>query len=455
MGNAIRVHGFKPFPRLFCAAAIRLAASATVAQVHTVPYFPAASDPTLQGFVRVVNDGVRGGRVSITAIDDAGTRFESAALRIDAGQTVHFNSDDLENGNETKRLSGGVGAGVGDWRLELRSALDLKILAYLRTTDGFLTSMHDVVPLDWDRHWVPIFNPGSNASQESNIRLTNDGTEAATVKIVGVDDTGSKSEMETIVPAGETTSLTARQLEDMGLGDGAGKWQLIVESDRAIRVLSLLRSETGHVTNLSTARAERVPFIVVLIDARLLKDAPAVDMNRMTAITRDVLGQMGFVEEAEYRIIAHDRVLDISDAAADVLNEDSSGPATRRFKKTIQEATSYAVPKGHGLVFVGGVSAWPTYRDHGSYALGRADVSFISFCNGTIGFLTCSVKEDCLGHELGHAFGMEHQRHNWYGFDPQPHQIEAMARMIRCAPDPDVGYQSGIWSDEHLILIGD
>ena len=39
----------------------------------------------------------------------------------------------------------------------------------------------------------------------------------------------------------------------MGLGDGRGKWQLLVESDRTLRVMCLLRSPTGHLTNLSTA----------------------------------------------------------------------------------------------------------------------------------------------------------------------------------------------------------
>ena len=75
------------------------------------------------------------------------------------------------------------------------------------------------------------------------------------------------------------------------------------------------------------------------------------------------------------------------------------------------------------------------------------DVQFVSFCNGPIGFITCSVREDCLGHELGHAFGMLHGRHNWYGFDPTEEHIEAMRRMTQCEPDPDRGYGS-LWSDE-------
>ena len=37
------------------------------------------------------------------------------------------------------------------------------------------------------------------------------------------------------------------------LGDGAGKWRLVVTSVPPIQVMSLLASPTGHLTNLSTA----------------------------------------------------------------------------------------------------------------------------------------------------------------------------------------------------------
>ena len=40
---------------------------------------------------------------------------------------------------------------------------------------------------------------------------------------------------------------------DGALGDGSGKWQLLVESDHPVMAMSLLKSPTGHLTNLSTA----------------------------------------------------------------------------------------------------------------------------------------------------------------------------------------------------------
>ena len=179
---------------------------------------------------------------------------------MDAQQTVHFNSNDLEAGNAGKGLSGSTGAGEGDWRLRLTSALDLDVLAYIRTEDGFLTSMHDTVPLTAGVYRVPVFNPGSNRNQASLLRLVNTGEEPAEVTIRGVDDAGRSSDgaVRLSVAAGKARTVSAQALEsgaddlDGALGDGFGKWSLEVKSDAPIHVLSLLRSPTGHVTNLST-----------------------------------------------------------------------------------------------------------------------------------------------------------------------------------------------------------
>ena len=63
---------------------------------------------------------------------------------------------------------------VGSWdganlRLTLTSTLDLLVLSYVRTPDGYLAAMYDVVPLAADGiHRTPFFNPGSNAEQLSN-----------------------------------------------------------------------------------------------------------------------------------------------------------------------------------------------------------------------------------------------------------------------------------------------
>ena len=232
--------------------------------VHAVPLFPSASDGLgRQGFVRVINDGNADVEVGITAFDETRRTYEPLTLTVGAGRAAHFNSDDLELGNPGKGLAGSTGAGTGDWRLELTGGADLRVLSYIRTRDGFLTSMHDVVPRLGSRHRVPIFNPGRNTDQVSQLRLINAGERAARVEIGGVDDTGRSAggEVATSIPAGGVRTFTAAELEsgtadlEGSLGAGVGKWRLVIESDRKITVMSLLASPTGHLTNLSTAPA--------------------------------------------------------------------------------------------------------------------------------------------------------------------------------------------------------
>ncbi len=228
---------------------------------HLIPYFPSASDPAMRrGFVRVINHSTRGGEVEIVAIDDAGRRGTRATLRIGAKQTAHFNTMDLENGNTNKGLMVGTGATMHNWRLLLSSDLNIEVLAYIRTPDGFLTSMHDTVPVSGRRHRVAFFNPGSNDAQVSWLRLINPGDRAAAVTIRGIDDRGraGRNRIELMVEPKAVRMLSAQALEGGGaglngaLGDGAGKWRLIVSSNNPIVVMSLLESPTLHLTNLSS-----------------------------------------------------------------------------------------------------------------------------------------------------------------------------------------------------------
>lgn len=230
-----------------------------------IPLFVAASNPTQQGFVRITNYTEADGTVRFFAIDDSGRRFGPITLRLSARQTMHFNSDDLENGNPAKGLSRGVGNGRGDWRLDLETDLEsLGAFAYIRTSDGFLTSIHDIARSAQNRHHVPIFNPGSNDNQRSRLRLVNPGDADAEVVIAALDDRGRApphGDVRLSLPAREARTITALELErgDIGFrgrfGDGTGKWQLSVSANRPVQVMSLLQSPTGNLTNLSTSAA--------------------------------------------------------------------------------------------------------------------------------------------------------------------------------------------------------
>ena len=228
--------------------------------MHPVPFFPAESHPDWQGFVQITNRSDEDGEVEIRAFDDDGTAYEPLTPPIGAHATKFFNSKDLEQGNSEKELSGGIGEGEGAWRLELSSDLDLDVLAYVRTGEGFLTRMHDMAHRDATAIHVPTFNPGSNRNQVSVLRLVNPGTMNAEVTIEGVDDDGLSpgGPVMLSVPAGGAREVSAEALEagsgglTGALGDGKGKWRLSVMSEKPVRVVSLLQSPTGHVTNLST-----------------------------------------------------------------------------------------------------------------------------------------------------------------------------------------------------------
>ena len=232
---------------------------AALAAEYEIPLFVSASNDMQQGFARIVNHSDETGTVSIRAIDDSGRAFEPFEMSLDPWDAMHFNSDHLEMGDSSRGIAG-IGGGTGDWRLVLTSDLNIEVLAYVRTVDGFLTSMHDTVRKPGTRHLVPIFNPGSNSRQVSRLRLINPSGDDAEVTITGVDDQGTRtSDVSLSVPAGEARSVTATQLE-MGhssltgrLDDGSGKWRLFVTSDRDIHVMSLIESATGHLTNLSAS----------------------------------------------------------------------------------------------------------------------------------------------------------------------------------------------------------
>ena len=279
---------------------------------HAVLVFPSASDAIRQGFSRVINHSSNAGAVQITAIDDEGMSFGPVWLRIAGDATVHFNSNDLEDGNARKGLHEGTDAGSGDWRLILSSSLDIEVLGYIRTpADGFLTSIHDRAPVDEDGdHRVVIFNPGSNVNQMSQLRMINPGDTTAEVTITGTDDAGASpgDAVSVSIPAGVSRTFDAQELESGGsgfqgaLGDGTGKWQLAVASDEPIHVVSLMRSPTGHLTNLSTAPAN---------------EQDGVHTVPMFPAASDSLGRQGFVRVINHSNEAGDVSIDAFDDTDD------------------------------------------------------------------------------------------------------------------------------------------
>ena len=244
--------------------------------------------PAQQSFLRVVWPSCRTRPdLTITAIDDAGDIYGPVQIPWRSGphgcgQIVAFNSHDLERGNPDKGLSPGVGRGSGGWQLFIDSTEDVNVSSYVRTGDGFLTSMHDTVPFDEDRnaYVVQTFNPGRNVNQRSALRLVNPNDISVGMSILGQDDhtVGSyDSGPFILMEARESLTVSAVDLEagrpewvyeplgyeDGNIGDGsnAGKWRLYIRARslddpndwKPLIVMNLMSTPAGHITNLSSA----------------------------------------------------------------------------------------------------------------------------------------------------------------------------------------------------------
>ncbi|MDE0062521.1 MAG: hypothetical protein OXU72_06985, partial [Gammaproteobacteria bacterium] len=247
-------------------------AAGPVTRQYGLPLVLSTSNTSREGFVRIINRAAESGTLVLHAIDDAGTRFGPIEVEMGREETVNLNSRDLESGNPEKGLANGFGIGHGDWRLELATELDIAPLAYVRTSDGFLTGMHDqAARLDDGRYYVPFFNPAKNTQQASFLRLFNPGAVDAEVRLAGLDDRGDAApggEASLTLPAGEAREISAQDLETGNglngeLGDGAGKWRLFLSASEPIGVVNLLESPTGNLTNLSSrGRKGLLPFVL-------------------------------------------------------------------------------------------------------------------------------------------------------------------------------------------------
>ena len=237
-----------------------------------VAFFPGASR-ALSGLAWVVNRSASAGTVTVRAFDDAGEEYPAQRLTLGAGFGVGFKPADLEEGNPDKGLTG-TGAGAGDWRLVFESDLDLRVLGLVRQPDGGLAPGHATAPGSAAGGYaLAFFNPASNRGLASRLRLVNRSGSPAAVRITGIDSAGQPGEraVTLTLPARAACTLSAPVLEsgawgDTGpaagcealagaLGDGAGKWRLVVSADQPLAVMSLLGSAAGHLTNLSSMPA--------------------------------------------------------------------------------------------------------------------------------------------------------------------------------------------------------
>ena len=238
--------------------------SAAQAEQYTVALFLAPGDP--QGVLRIVNDTGEAATVQVFAIADDGTRTGPATIALGATAAAEFDATELQSANAAKGLSGGLGSFSGDVRLSIDSDAPVMPLAFVRTSDGSLSAMHDTVrPALAEgepyRYEIPVFNLSTDINRASRLRLINPGDTAAAVTIAGRDDGGAAAaggDVTLTLPAGGARTLTAQQLEAGGtgltgrLGAATGGWRLTVSSDEPLQVVNVVASPVGYWNNFST-----------------------------------------------------------------------------------------------------------------------------------------------------------------------------------------------------------
>lgn len=233
-----------------------------------------------ESFIRIINLSNRKGTISIYATDDTGTEFGPVSLSLEAKKTVHFNSRDLEIGNDSLGLEG-LGDGTGHWRLSLLTMLEIKPLVYARTKTS-LNSINEMAKIIGSEQLrVHFFNPADNTTFRSLLRLVNPNNQRVMVLIRGTDDNGTYAGGVDITLEPKTArNLTALDLENGpviregdavredpnsrgSLGDGVGKWTLNVSKTATsgslpIYVMNLMSTPSGF-SDLSKSFTVVVP----------------------------------------------------------------------------------------------------------------------------------------------------------------------------------------------------
>ena len=251
--------------RLLSFAVLLFVFSKVTAAEWRVTFANPASNQTQQSFLRVINQSAVSGLVTLSGIDDNGDLAPGGDLTFTLGpnEAKQFNSLDYENGNAGKGLTGALGNGTGKWLLSVTSPLNLEVMSLIRTPDGFVTSVTDVVPVSGSGvNEIYFANPASNQTQQGFVRVVNKSAATGLVTVSGIDDGGNPApggDLTFTLGANEAKQFNSLDYENGNaakgltgaLGDGIGKWRLSVTSPLDLVVMSLIRTPDGFLTNLS------------------------------------------------------------------------------------------------------------------------------------------------------------------------------------------------------------
>ena len=212
-------------------------------------------------FLRIVSFSDDTGTVTITGIDDDGVNRGNVSFTLAPNASRQLTVQELENG--AAGLTGQLEDGAGKWRFRISSDLNIEAMSLIRTEDGFLSNLSGEVETTGGDQIIYFANPATNLAQQTFLRIVNNSDATDTVTITGIDDAGQIAPMGSVtfeLGPQQSKQITIQELENgnlandlMGmLGAGEGRWRLTVSAPGLdLHVMSLIRTETGFLTNLS------------------------------------------------------------------------------------------------------------------------------------------------------------------------------------------------------------
>ena len=228
----------------------KLASASTLSIEKRLVIANPASNKNQQTFVRFVNPSSESVQVELYGTDDSGVASKSPpiSLSLAAGESKQMTAQDLENGNTAKGLASSMCDGAGKWQITARSSKKIEIMGLIRTPDGFLTGLTDVVPVESGSNIVYFANPASTSKQQTFLRIVNNSSSAGKATITAVDNLGvaASGSVSFELAANGSKQMTAQDLENGNsvkgltgkLGDGTGKWRLTIASSLDISAQS-------------------------------------------------------------------------------------------------------------------------------------------------------------------------------------------------------------------------
>ena len=109
---------------------------------YIVHFFNPGRNRSQRSYLRLINPGRAGTRITISAHDDQGRNHGPVSLNLPAGHARHVTASELEAGG--RGLDGRLGTGSGKWRLTVTATQPVQVMSLLQTPTGRLANLSGV-----------------------------------------------------------------------------------------------------------------------------------------------------------------------------------------------------------------------------------------------------------------------------------------------------------------------